>query len=475
MKKNKNLEMSLEWPILKSIFLLTLPILFANLLQSAYQLTDAFWVWRLGWDAVASVSVSFPITFFMISLGAGFAVAGSTFIAQYAWAKNQKMVNHVAAQTLLMVVVISVIIWAIWYAIAPNLLSLMWVSKWVYVDALSFLRISFIWMIFVFSFSMFQSIMRWLWEVKMPLNIVLFTVLLNLIIDPLFIFWYGVIPAMWVSWAAMATLITQAIASIMWLIILLKGKYHIHLNMYDFKPDFSYIKKAFFIGLPSSIEMSARSLWMVLMTFLIASFWTLAVASYWAAWNIFQLIMIFWLWFSMAWAVLIGQNLGAKNIARAEKIGVMSLLISFLILSLIGIVVFFAGAYLVSFFIPGDTAIIQWWARILTITALSFGLIWIQMSVSWVLRASWNMSTSLILTLVSQWVVQFPLAYILSKHTSLWVDWVWYAMLATNLIMATISILVFMKWDWKKNNLISKEDKMKEQVCEDAMIEDVSR
>ncbi|MDD5213641.1 MAG: MATE family efflux transporter [Candidatus Gracilibacteria bacterium] len=475
MKKNKNLEMSLEGPILKSIFLLTLPILFANLLQSAYQLTDAFWVGRLGGDAVASVSVSFPITFFMISLGAGFAVAGSTFIAQYAGAKNQKMVNHVAAQTLLMVVVISVIIGAIGYAIAPNLLSLMGVSKGVYVDALSFLRISFIGMIFVFSFSMFQSIMRGLGEVKMPLNIVLFTVLLNLIIDPLFIFGYGVIPAMGVSGAAMATLITQAIASIMGLIILLKGKYHIHLNMYDFKPDFSYIKKAFFIGLPSSIEMSARSLGMVLMTFLIASFGTLAVASYGAAGNIFQLIMIFGLGFSMAGAVLIGQNLGAKNIARAEKIGVMSLLISFLILSLIGIVVFFAGAYLVSFFIPGDTAIIQGGARILTITALSFGLIGIQMSVSGVLRASGNMSTSLILTLVSQGVVQFPLAYILSKHTSLGVDGVWYAMLATNLIMATISILVFMKGDWKKNNLISKEDKMKEQVCEDAMIEDVSR
>ncbi len=472
MKKNKNLEMSLEWPIVKSFLLLTLPILFANLLQSAYQLTDAFWVWRLGWDAVASVSISFPITFFMISLGAWFAVAGSTFIAQYAGAKNQKMVNHVAAQTLLMVVVVSVVIWAIWYVISPNLLSLMWVSKWVYADALSFLRISFIGMIFVFAFSMFQSIMRWLWEVKMPMNIVLFTVLLNLIVDPFFIFWFWFIPAMWVSWAAMATLVTQWIAAIMWLIILLKWKYWIHLNMYDFKPDFWYIKKAFYIGLPSSIEMSARSFGMLIMIFLITSFWTLAVASYWAAWNIFQLIMIFGLWLSMAWSVLIGQNLGAKNIVRADKIGKVSLILSFLVLSFIGIIVFFTAPYLISFFVPGDAMIIERWARILVITALSFGLIWIQMSVNWVLRASWNMKTSLILTLVSQWVVQFPLAYILSKHSSLWVDWIWYAMLITNFIMASISIWVYMKWDWKKNNLISKEEKMKEQVFDDALIEE---
>src|SRR5450830_300453 len=116
---NSKTSKLLEGPIFKSLFILAIPIILANILQAAYQLTDAFWVGRLGSAAIASVSVSFPITFLLISLGAGLAVAGSTFIAQYVGAKDEKMVNHVAAQTLLMVAVISVALGDIGYFLAP--------------------------------------------------------------------------------------------------------------------------------------------------------------------------------------------------------------------------------------------------------------------------------------------------------------------------------------------------------------------
>ncbi|MDD2907557.1 MAG: MATE family efflux transporter [Candidatus Gracilibacteria bacterium] len=469
--QNKNIKKSLEGPIVSSIITLAIPILLSNLLQSAYQLTDAFWVGRLGGDAVAAVSVSFPITFLMISLGSGFAIAGTTLIAQYVGAKNQKMVDHVAAQTMLMVTVVSIIIGIIGYAIAPLLLNLMGVSDSVFSDALSFLRLSFIGMIFVFGFSMFQSIMRGLGEVNMPMKIVLGTVLLNLIIDPLFIFGYGIFPAMGVAGAAMATLITQAIASIIGMIVLLKGKYGIHLKISDFKPDYSYIKKAFFLGLPSSIEMSARSLGLVAMTFLITSFGTHAVASYGAGSNIIQLVMIFGLGLSMSTAVLVGQNVGAKNIARATEIAKVSSIISFLVLTFIGIISFIFAPYLISFFIHGDNEILAGGTRFLHIVSLSFGLIGLQMSINGVFRATGNMVTTLVLTLVSQWIFQLPIAFILSKYTSLGVDGLWYAIVITNLIMVFINISLFIKGDWKKTN-ITKEEKMQEDVFENVAIEE---
>ena len=71
----------LEGPIASSLLRLSIPIVFATVLQSAYQLTDAFWVSRLGGEAVAAVSVSFPIMFLMITLGAGMAIARATLIA----------------------------------------------------------------------------------------------------------------------------------------------------------------------------------------------------------------------------------------------------------------------------------------------------------------------------------------------------------------------------------------------------------
>src|ERR1700678_2931148 len=98
----------LEGPIIRSLFLLAFPIMGANLLQIAYQLIDAFWVGRLGAAAVASVSISMPVMFLMISAGLGFAVAGTTLIAQYVGAGDRKMVIHVAAQTLLTLVWLSV-------------------------------------------------------------------------------------------------------------------------------------------------------------------------------------------------------------------------------------------------------------------------------------------------------------------------------------------------------------------------------
>src|SRR6476661_501131 len=112
----------LEGPILKSLLSLAIPIALANILQAAYQLIDAFWVGRLGASAVAAVSVSTPVMFLTIGLGAGMAIAGSTLIAQYFGARNQEMVDHVAAQTLLMIVLISVGLGAVGFAFTPMLL-----------------------------------------------------------------------------------------------------------------------------------------------------------------------------------------------------------------------------------------------------------------------------------------------------------------------------------------------------------------
>src|ERR1700727_801559 len=100
----------LEGPIGTALMRLAIPIILGNVLQTGYQLTDAFWVGRLGAAAVAAVSISFPVTFLVIALGAGLAIAGATLSAQYMGAGRQDMVNHVAAQTMMMVAITSVVL-----------------------------------------------------------------------------------------------------------------------------------------------------------------------------------------------------------------------------------------------------------------------------------------------------------------------------------------------------------------------------
>src|ERR1700748_2924939 len=166
MKNNR--QMLLEGPILGSLLKLAIPIMVANILQAAYQLVDAFWVGRLGGTAVAAVSISTPVIFLTMALGIGLAIAGSILIAQYFGAGNQKMVNHVAAQTLLMVISVSVILAFIGYLLSPFFLTALHVAPNVYKGALGFMRISFIGLVFNFSFMVFQSVMRGVGRAVLP-------------------------------------------------------------------------------------------------------------------------------------------------------------------------------------------------------------------------------------------------------------------------------------------------------------------
>jgi Na+-driven multidrug efflux pump len=146
-------KLFLEGPIGRALLRLAIPIILGNLLQTGYQLTDAFWVGRLGAAAVAAVSVSFPVTFLVIALGAGLGIAGATLSAQYMGAGRQDLVNHVAAQTMMMVTVTSAVLGAAGYAVAPPLLKLLGVAPDVYAGALGFMRASFVGIIFIFVYA----------------------------------------------------------------------------------------------------------------------------------------------------------------------------------------------------------------------------------------------------------------------------------------------------------------------------------
>jgi Na+-driven multidrug efflux pump len=115
----------LEGPVAKALFRLALPITLGNVLQTGYQMTDAFWVGRIGEAAVAAVAVSFPITFLVIALGSGLAIAGATLSSQYMGAGRQDLVDHVAGQTILMVIIASAFFGSAGYLLSPVLLRSM--------------------------------------------------------------------------------------------------------------------------------------------------------------------------------------------------------------------------------------------------------------------------------------------------------------------------------------------------------------
>ncbi|MCF7518548.1 MATE family efflux transporter [Pseudoalteromonas sp. L21] len=461
----------LHGSIAKALLKLGIPIILINILQSAYQLTDAFWVGRLGADQVAAVSVSMPVTFLVIAIGSGLAMAGAILSAQYMGAGLQDKVNHVAAQTMLMVTVTATVLGLIGYFLSPYFLVLLGVEQAVYGDALKFMHVSFIGVVFVFIYAMFQALMRGIGQTKIPLIIVSGTVLLNFALDPLLIFGWGRFSGFGVMGAALATLITQSLAALIGVWVFLRGRHGIQLKLSSFKPDWQYMKQAFLLGAPGSVELSARAFGLIIMSFLVASFGTYTLASYGVGSNILQMVMILAMGLSMAVSTLVGQNMGAGNPKRAAQITRLACIWGLTGLSLVGGIAYLFAEYLVAFFIPDDPSVIKGGAEFIRKMCLTWGGIGVQLCVVATFRASGNMLNAMIVSLLAQCVIQFPAAYILSKHTALGPQGIWYSFALTNVLVALITYAWFLTGRWQRTKL-TEEDKDIAKVTQETLIEE---
>lgn len=457
-------------PIVKTLISLSIPIVFANILQTAYQLVDTFWVGRLGAEAVAAVSLSFPILFLLISLAGGLAIAGTIMVSQLKGKGDIEKVDFISAQTLLMMFIVSIISSIIGLIFSGPLMALMGAAPDVLQPATQYLQISFAGLVFMFGFFVFQSLMRGVGDVKTPLFIVFGTVLLNLILDPLFIMGWGPIPGYGVAGAAIASIGTQGLATAIGMYMLFNGKHGIHIKIPDLKMHFPTIKKMFLLGFPASLSQSARAFGMIIMTFLVASFGTLVIASYGIGGRILSFIIIPAVGLAMATSTLVGQNIGAGKIDRAAKISKTSSLISFALLTIVGIIIFIFAEPITAIFIPSDLEVIKAGSLFVKIMSLTFGFIGVHQTINGTLMGSGNTTMSMIIAIIAIFVIQFPVAFILSKFTTLGAEGIFWAFPISNILTAIISILWLRTGSWKKKQ-ITKEI-LVGKVVEETIVEE---
>ena len=455
--------------IFNSLIGLSTPIILANLFQTAYQLIDTFWVGRLGTNAIAAVTLSFPILFFIMSLGGGISIAGSILVAQYKGKKDPKMINHISTQTIIIVLIISLILSIIGYIFSPQLIKIIGGGPGVFSNAVSYLQISFAGMIFLFIYFSFQSLMRGVSEVKLPVYIVLCTVFLDLILDPLFIYGYSIIPPFGVTGAAIATLITEGLSAILGLYFLFSGKYGIRLES-RLGIDKTLAKNMLKLGIPASIEQSARALGIVAMTIIVSSFGATAIAAFGIGGRILSFIIIPAMGLSMATSTLVGQNIGAGKRKSAENIAKISSIFGFMILTLIGILFFIFANQIAELFIPGQIKTINEAGIFIKLISISFGFMGIQIILNGVFRGSGNTKISMMLSIISLWVLRFPIAYILSLFFG--TLGIWVAFPIANILICIISTGYFLKGKWKHKN-ITAEQTIKKQIEEETIIEEI--
>jgi putative MATE family efflux protein len=367
------------------------------------------------------------------------------------------MVDHISAQTILIMVVVALVFSSIGFALSPWLLRLIGAGDDIFSDANRYLRISYMGLVLSYSFIVFQSLLRGIGEVRFPLYVISVTVVLNAIFDPLFIFGWGPVPAFGVAGAAWATVATQGIAAVIGIGVLFTGRYSIHLKWRDFIPDAALIRRAVLMGLPASLEQSNRTVGTMLLIFLVTAFGTLAVAAFGIGMRIMSFVFIPAFGMAMATTTLVGQNIGAGNIRRAEQAARLSGWVAFWFLSGVAVLFFIFAADIVRFFVPEDEALVAAGAGFVHITAVSYGVIGGQQVLLGAFRGAGDTRTAMMFSLITQWVFQFPLSFYLCRYTSLGVTGVWWGFPIANILATILTIMWFRKGRWKELNLTQKE------------------
>lgn len=445
-----------EGSILKSLISVSIPIILANILQTAYQLIDTFWLGRLGANAVAAVSISFPILFLVLSLGGGLTLAGTVIVAQYKGAERQDDVNYSSSQTVFVIFLISVFLSVFSYFMAEPLMKIIGAGPEILEDSVSYFRVSSLGFVFLFMFFVFQSLMRGIGNVLLPMYIVIGTVFLNLVLDPLFIFGFGPMPGYGVAGAAVASVITQGISAIAGIWILLRGNKGIKIKWSEMHMNPIWIKRLFGLGLPASMEQSARAAGMTMMVIIVATFGSDVVAAYGVGARMLSLVIVPALGLAIGTTALVGQNIGAGQIKRAEKIADLSNKVAFFGLTFVGILMFLIAEPLTAIFVPNDPEVIRDGSLFIKIMAPSFGLLGVQQVLNGTFNGAGFTKASMLISILSLWIIRFPLAYILSYNTPLGFIGIWVSFPASNLIAAIVAFTYYKMGYWKKRVIMHR-------------------
>ncbi|MFC2062305.1 MATE family efflux transporter [Elusimicrobiota bacterium] len=434
--------------VVKKVFRLSIPIIISNLMHVFYNITDTAWLGQLSREAVAAMAFVFPVLFFVLSIGIGVGVAGSILVAQYEGAGRKKMVNYSAGQAMVFTVFLSLIISALGYFLGGRLVAFLGAEEKVVVLAESYLKTLFPGIIFMFTFFVFSALMRSWGNTKTAMKIIVISNIVNIALDPLLIFGFGIIPAMGMKGAALATVLSRLLASSIAVYILFKGKRFITLTKADLKPDLKMLKKLFKLGWPSTVEHMLRSAGFMILTAIVAGFGTVYIAAYGVGVRIFSVFIMPSLAVGMGVASGVGQNLGAKLTDRAKKLIANAALIVFAALTVVGIGVYVWGEAIIGVFLKtGGYETVRAGVECLRIMVLAGPFVGAAITIRGGFTGAGRTIQSMIIGIIGLWCIRVPLAYFFSVVSRNPVG-IWSALVMGGIADMIISVIYYYKGNW---------------------------
>ena len=417
-------------------------------MESLFAIVDIFWVSQLGDRAVATVGLTESMFALIFGVAMGLSIAATASVARRIGEKDPEAASHVAAQAVLVGFAVALVIAAAGGWFAPDLLMLMSGSREIADYGAGYARLMLIFSPSVMMLFIFNAIFRGAGNAVMAMRALWLGNAINLVLDPLFIFGWGPVPAFGVTGASMATSIGRTVAALYGLFCLLQGRGEIRLARRHWRLDGPLIRQVVALAAPAAIQYLVPTASWVGLSRIVAMFGPGAIAGYTIAIRIIIFSILPAWGLSNAAATLVGQNLGARKPERAERsvflCGIYNMV--FLVSLGLGFIVFAEG--LIHFFSTqtGTVPVAVSCLRILSYgyAFYAWGMVLVQS-----FNGAGDTRTPTWINFGCYWAFQLPLAYALAGPAGFGPAGVFWAVPVAESALAFSAYWMFRRGAWK--------------------------
>jgi putative MATE family efflux protein len=459
------------------LFRLAWPIVAIQLLQVTYNIADTVY---LGWydsRAVTAISLGFPIVFLLISIAGGFTTAGSILVAQYSGARKDRSVGAVAGQTVAFVGALAVLLGVLGFLVATPLVDLIpadaETKAEVVPQMIAYLRIIFLGMPFLFGFYVFSALMRGYGDTMTPMRIMLVSVVINVIADPVLIYGIGPAPELGIVGAAIATVGSRGLATLAGLYVLFVSVHGPDVGLGDLRLERDMVEKIVRLGTPSALEQSTSALAMVSLVFVVLQFGPAVNSAYGVGNRLVSLVFLPAMGLGRATNTMVGQNLGADRADRASRAVGLAAGVAAGVMAVVAVIAVLFSETIASAVVGADdeyaAETIARSSDYIGIRSIEFVFIGIMQVVLGGFRGAGNTKTALGLSVVNLWVTRVPIVYVLALVLGWGATGIWIGMSLGHIVGTLVAVPLFLRGYWaetvieddgsKNDDLLSEEDR----------------
>jgi putative MATE family efflux protein len=437
----------IEGPIASSLLRLAGPVMLSSLLQTVYNFVDRLWLAKFSPIGIAALALCWPLIFLVLSIGQGITIAGTALVAQYTGARRREEANLAAGQVIAFAGAVSIVLAAAGFFAAKPILSLMGAEMDVMNASATYLQIIYAGIPLMFGTFTITALLSGVGDTVTPMWLMFGSVVLNLGLDPLFIFGVGPFPRWGVAGAAAATLLSRAVLTILGFYLLFAGRVGVHVRRRHLWPNWSFVRRIVSIGGLASIGQTGTAIGFAIMNSALARIGTAVLGAFGIGNAFISIVLMPSMGLGQATATFVGQNLGAEKPDRARKSAWAAIGLSSTALCVAAVFVYLFRADLIRFFLS-DPDIVREGSEMLKLVAFAFPFMGIIQVVMGVYQGSGHTRYSMFFGLFRLWALRVPLVYVLGFTFGMGAQGVWWAMLVSNFVTAGVSLGFFMSGNW---------------------------